>query len=120
MTVLVVEDHADIREMLSLALARKAYAIAEAADTNAGLERLRRGGVDLVITDLTMPGGGGRAILAAARALPDPPPVLLVTGSVEGDLAPDLMAAGAAACFQKPFNLRDIVAEVGRQLGRCE
>ena len=106
--------------MLSIALARKGYEIAEADDTNAGLERLRCGGVDLVITDLMMPGGGGRAILAAAQALADPPPVLLITGRVEDDLTPGLMAAGAAGCFQKPFNLREIVTEVRRQLGRCD
>ena len=106
--------------MLSIALARRGYAITEAEDTDSGMECLRCGGVDLVITDLMMPGGGGRAILAAAQELSDPPPVLLITGKVEDDLKPELVAAGAAGCFRKPFNLREIVTEVARQLGRGE
>ena len=118
--MLLVEDEADIREMLSIALMRRGYAIVEASDTDEGMDRLAHGGVDLVITDLMMPGGGGWAIIAAAKALPEPPPVVLITGKVEDNLTPDLMAAGAAGCFQKPFNLREIVTEVGRQLGRCQ
>jgi len=46
--------------------------------------------------------------------------VVLITGEVGDDVTPGPVAAGAAAYIQKPFNLREIVAEVGRQLGRCD
>jgi CheY-like chemotaxis protein len=117
--VLVVEDEPDIREMVSIALSHRGYAVIEAEDTASGLERLRGGDVDVVVSDLMMPGGGGRAILAAALALADPPPVLLITGKVEEDLTSELMSAGAAACLEKPFTIRGIVAEVARLSGRA-
>lgn len=69
----------------------------EAADgADSGLALLRGGGFDLVAIDHYMPGKDGLQMLGEIAALPDPPPVVFVTGTDEPQVAVDAMKAGAA------------------------
>src|SRR5438874_1090426 len=88
--LLVVEDDAAMRELLNEALVEDGYRVDVAAGGRAGVERVRQGGVDLVITDVKMPDLDGLDMLAEIRA-PDAtyggsaPHVIVVTafGSIE-------------------------------------
>jgi CheY-like chemotaxis protein len=71
-SILYVEDDADIAEMYRFGLARAGYEVSIAPDGPRGLAMLRRGGFDLVLLDVMLPGGmDGIAILETIRADPE-------------------------------------------------
>src|SRR2546427_4472972 len=67
--ILVADDDPGLRESLERTLAREGYRVVVASDGQAALERLQGGGVDLVLTDLKMPGLSGIELLRAAKAI---------------------------------------------------
>ncbi len=81
--VLVVEDEADLREVMGLVLSGGGYSVQLAADAGEAIALLHSDHFDVVVTDLLMPGGGGRRVLDHTRQLPTPPPVIVLTGKVE-------------------------------------
>jgi CheY-like chemotaxis protein len=115
--VLVVEDEADLREVMGLVLSGGGYSVQLAADAGEAIALLHSDHFDVVVTDLLMPGGGGRRVLDHTRQLPTPPPVIVLTGKVEpgaGESADDL---GATACLHKPLGGREVLEAVKRVLG---
>src|SRR5438093_9359495 len=78
--VLVVDDEATIRDLLSKTLALAEYDVDLAPDGRAALERLRIIGYDLLITDLKMPGVDGLTVIREARRLQRDLPVIIITG----------------------------------------
>src|SRR6185503_20205505 len=85
--LLVVEDDAAMREFVHESLADEGFRVDVAAGGRSGVERVRAGGIDLVITDVKMPDMDGLDMLSEIRALGDgsPPHVIVVTafGSIE-------------------------------------
>ena len=67
-TLLVADDDPAVRQSLERTLTREGYAVVLAPDGQAALERLREGGVDLVLSDLKMPGLTGLELLREAKA----------------------------------------------------
>jgi two-component system OmpR family response regulator len=110
LTVLLVDDDADMRHYLRTCLRSprlRFERILEAAD---GLEALRlahTAGVDLVISDIVLPGIDGRALCQAIRAVPDLDRVALLLISGEDGAGPDVVAD---AFLPKPFNGRQLLA----------
>lgn len=94
--VLFIDDDAGIRRLATRALQRRGYRVTPAEGGKAGLALAAAGGFDLVAVDHYMPGMDGLATLQALRALPDPAPVVYVTGSDEGRVAVAALKAGAA------------------------
>jgi two-component system, cell cycle sensor histidine kinase and response regulator CckA len=82
-TVLVVDDEAPVRQYLARVMAGEGYQVLVAGDGLEALAVLERSPtrVDLVITDVLMPGMGGPELAARLAAKPSPPPVLFVSGS---------------------------------------
>ena len=109
-TVLVVEDQADVRAMVTRVLAGEGYRVLEAND---GLEAMEvitaEHEIALVLSDVVMPRMDG---VELAAQIPDTIPVLLMTGGFGGHRK-DL---GAARLLQKPFDPADLCAEVRRIL----
>lgn len=66
--ILLVEDNADMRELIGLALSGQGYVVIEAVDADEGLVRLREGGFDLVIAHYSMPGKTAAAMLSEAAS----------------------------------------------------
>lgn len=95
--VLYVDDDEGLRRLVARALERRGYAVAAAASGEEGLARAREGGFDVIALDHYMPGLGGFDTLQAMRAeLPDPPPIVYVTGSDDSRVAVAALKAGAA------------------------
>jgi two-component system response regulator CpxR len=69
--VLVVDDDANLCEVLGEFLERDGYAVTMAHDGHAALEFLRQGGIDLVILDINMPGLGGASLVQMIRTDPE-------------------------------------------------
>ena len=103
--LLLVEDKNELRAMLRKALERAGYAVDEAADGSAAIQKVRARRYLLVITDLKMPGASGLDVLRETKQADATIPVILLTafGSVEEAVA--AMKDGAYDFLQKPVDL---------------
>lgn len=116
--VLVVEDEATVRSLITSTLSRQGYAVSQACDGADALEVLERlGRIDLLITDVRMPRMNGLALLAEVqRRLPGVPALL-----ISGDSAPEV-AAGADTApplfLQKPFTPAQLLQAAREALSR--
>ena len=108
--LLLAEDEADLRSTMALVLQAAGYDVVAVAGTEEALAQLQAGRFDVVVSDVTMPGGGGRAVYAAALELPEPPPVVLVSGHVDDAEAARLLPGCSA--LLKPFGLTQLVEAV--------
>ena len=118
LTVLVVDDNPDMRAYVKGGLLQpgtQVTVVLEAADGRAALERVRQGGVDLIISDIVMPHLDGMALCRALQADANLRglPVLLITGESLPPALPD----GASGVLAKPFNATKLQGWVRRLLG---
>ena len=83
--ILVADDDPGLRESLERTLTRDGYRVVAASDGQAALERLQSGGIDLILSDLKMPGLSGIELLRAAKAIAPDVDVILLTafGTIE-------------------------------------
>jgi DNA-binding NtrC family response regulator len=116
-TVLIVEDDTANREYLCEALGEEGYHVESAPGGRAGLERIRDGGVDLVVTDLRMPDLDGLDLMREVRALPFPPHVITITAFGSIDTAIKAVRLGAYEYITKPFQTEQLVLAIDRALG---
>lgn len=119
MDVLLVEDEASIRELVSLYLTKEGFAVATAEDGERALRRLEEQRFDIVILDLALPGIDGFAVCRRIREQGDTPVIMLTAraGDVDKVLGLEL---GADDYVTKPFNPRELVARVRAVLRRTE
>jgi CheY-like chemotaxis protein len=113
--VLVVEDDADIRDMISQILEFEGYPVRTASDGSDALEQIRDGGrPGLILLDLMMPVMTGWQFRAAQ--LEDPAladiPVVVISG--DGTVAAKAGAMNAAGFLRKPVDLTTLLETVGR------
>ena len=94
--VLYVDDDEGLCRLAARDLTRNGFTVETAHDGEVGLARLREGGIDVVALDHHMPGRSGLDILPIIATLPDPPPVVYVTGEAQGRVAIAALKAGAA------------------------
>ncbi|SEQ01624.1 Two-component sensor histidine kinase, contains HisKA and HATPase domains [Devosia sp. YR412] len=94
--VLYIDDDPGLARLVQKALERRGYTIELAANGEAGLERIRQGGIDVVGLDHYLPSGTGLDVLAQMADLTDKPAVVYVTGTVETAVAIAALKAGAA------------------------
>ncbi len=94
--VLYIDDDPGLARLVQKGLERRGFGVETATNGAAGLDRLAEGGIDVVALDHYMPGQDGLETLAAIRALPDPPPVVYVTGTQESSVAVAALKAGAS------------------------
>ena len=114
--LLVVDDEKNIREGLADFLTMDGYTVETAADGDAGLKRFQKGDIDLVITDLRMPGLNGEELLK--RIVSETPgiPVIVLTGHGTVENAVAAMRNGAYDFLTKPVNLDHLSLLVKRAL----
>jgi two-component system response regulator AtoC len=112
--VLVVDDEAAVRFTLQEVLVERGHEVVACASGREALAQLD--GVDAVVTDLTMPGMDGLALLAAIRERDASLPVTLLTAHGSEKVAVAAMKAGAYDYATKPFDIDEIAAVVERAL----
>src|SRR5258708_27521991 len=103
-TLLVADDDPAVRQSLERALTREGDAVVLAPDGLAALERLQEGGVDLVLSDLKMPGLTGLELLREAKAVAPDVDVILLTAFGTVEEAVPGMKDGATHFPTKPFH----------------
>lgn len=111
--ILIVDDEANMRRILSLILQEDKHETVEAGGVKSALAELSSTSFDLVITDKKMPDGDGFEILAACREADASLPVVMLTAFGTIELAVEAMQSGAFDFISKPF-----VAEVVKAVAR--
>jgi DNA-binding NtrC family response regulator len=114
--ILIVEDEARMRRLLELDLGEAGYQTFSAADAEKGLDLLRREQIDLVLTDLKLPGLSGLEFLQAAKRLNGALPVVVMTAYGSVETAVEAMKAGASDYVLKPFALAEMRLVVQKEL----
>jgi two-component system chemotaxis response regulator CheY len=117
--ILTVDDSASQRKRLAATLAEAGHVIIQARDGLEGLAFAEGGLVDLVISDVIMPGMDGLTLVRRLRALPAYRMVPILILTTESDLARkhDAKSAGADGWILKPFDPEQLVAAIGRVIG---
>ena len=115
--ILVVDDEASIRDLLSKTLALADYDVDVAPDGREAVERLRMLAYDLLITDLKMPGMDGLGVIREARRLKADLPVIIITGFSTEASAIEAANLGVAGYLTKPFRVPRVLAVAAKALG---
>lgn len=116
-TILCVDDSASMRQMIKLTLTGGGYDVIEASDGGDGLKKLEGKAVNLVITDLNMPGMDGLTFIRELRKLPaiKGVPIIFLTTESDESKRSEAKAAGATAWITKPFQA-DRLLEIARRV----
>ena len=115
--VLVVDDEASIRDLLSKTLALAEYDVDTAADATSALDRMRTGAYDLMIADLKMPGMDGLTLIRQAKRIKSDMPVIIITGFSTESTAIEAVNLGVAGYLTKPFRVPQVLAAAAKALG---
>ena len=103
-TVLIADDESNLRKVLCALLARDGHETVAVPSGEAALEMIRAGGIDILITDLRMPGMDGLALLRAVKGIDPALPVIVITAHGSVDTAVSAMKEGAFDYITKPFD----------------
>jgi DNA-binding NtrC family response regulator len=114
--ILVIDDEAILRDAIVEALRRAGHAVDAFEGGRPALDALALGGVDLVISDLKMPGMDGVAVLEEAKRIAPEVPFIIVTAHGTVETAVGAMKKGALDFIIKPFKLEELEALVERAL----
>jgi two-component system response regulator RegX3 len=115
--ILVVEDEESFSDALGYLLRREGYEVAVATTGPDGIEEFERGGADLVLLDLMLPGLSGLEVCRALRARSEVPVIMLTAKDSEVDKVVGL-EIGADDYVTKPFSARELVARIRAVLRR--
>ena len=118
--LLVVDDERSIRESVARYLRTLGHEVTLAENGQAALASFREHEVDLVITDINMPGGDGIEIINTLRDMGSDVPIVAMTGGGrldKGHLLEDAALLGAVGTLEKPFDLPALRAAVEAALG---
>jgi CheY-like chemotaxis protein len=119
--VLLVEDDDDNRELMAEVLASMGWQVVAAASGQEALKALAEGPVDVVVSDVGMPGMGGIELAKAAKAVAPTVPIVIVTGWAEREDIASARGKHVDAVLIKPVDpdaLTQTVSEVARGAGR--
>ena len=115
-TILIVEDEAKMRRLLELNLGEDGFTTLTAEDAESGVKLLRENSVDLVVTDLKLPGMNGLEFLQAVKRINSALPVVVMTAFGSVETAVEAMKAGASDYVLKPFSLTEMRIVVRKEL----
>src|SRR5580692_6190201 len=114
--ILIVEDEAKMRRLLELNLGEDGFTTFSAGDAEGGLKLLRENVVDLVVTDLKLPGMNGLEFLQAIKRQNAALPVVVMTAFGTVETAVEAMKAGASDYVLKPFSLSEMRMVIRKEL----
>jgi two-component system, NtrC family, response regulator AtoC len=114
--ILIVEDEAKMRRLLELNLGDDGFTTFSAEDAETGLKLLRENPIDLILTDLKLPGMNGLEFLQAVKRQNAALPVVVMTAFGSVETAVDAMKAGASDYVLKPFSLTEMRIVIHKEL----
>jgi DNA-binding NtrC family response regulator len=114
--ILIVEDEAKMRRLLELNLGEDGFATFSAGDAETGLKLLQQNSIDLVVTDLKLPGMDGLEFLQTIKRQNAALPVVVMTAFGSVETAVEAMKAGASDYVLKPFSLTEMRMVIHKEL----
>jgi DNA-binding NtrC family response regulator len=114
--ILIVEDEPRMRRLLEISLGEDGHSVHTAEDAEKGLAALRKNGVDLVVTDLKLPGMNGLELLQEGKRLNPALPFIVMTAYGSVETAVDAMKAGASDYVLKPFTMAEMKLVINKEL----
>jgi len=114
--ILIVEDEAKMRRLLELNLGEDGFTTFSAGDAEAGLKLLSEHAIDLVVTDLKLPGMDGLEFLQTVKRQNAALPVVVMTAFGSVETAVEAMKAGASDYVLKPFSLAEMRLVIHKEL----
>ena len=117
-TIMTADDSASMRQMIRITLLRGGFQVIEAPDGARAAELLRQEQVDLLITDLNMPGVDGIGLIKIVRSMPRYRflPILMLTTENLQNKKDEGKQAGASGWIVKPFQTEQLIKAVQRLL----
>jgi DNA-binding NtrC family response regulator len=115
-TILIIDDEKSLLDLLTVVFKKEGYTVRSALSAAGGFEVLAKQEVDLVVTDIKMPGADGMDILRYARENLPELPVILITAYGSIAQAVEALKAGALDYVVKPFDVEELKIIVGRGL----
>ncbi len=119
-TLLIADDEKNIRSGLQMAFEDEGYQVLTASDGNEAWEKLQKNIVDLVITDLRMPGMDGYELLKRISSSYPTLPVIVLTGHGTIETAVETMRDGAIDFFTKPVDIDKLALVVRKSITTSE
>src|SRR3989442_13883103 len=116
--VLVIDDEESMRHALLRALKRAGYVVEAAATGREGVDRLRSGSFDAVVTDVRLPDLSGLDVVALLTETSPGTPVVVMTAYADVETALEAMKRGARDFLTKPFETAALLAVLEREVGR--
>ena len=118
--ILLAEDDEEMRSLLALMLRKEGYHVTECPDGISLLDQLssfflheeNKRNFDLIISDIRMPGVTGMEILMGANEIDNFPPIILITAFGDKETHIQAERLGAAALFDKPFDIDEMLNKV--------
>ncbi len=117
--ILIVDDHREIRDLVSRALTKEGFRVSTAADGRAMRKVLADGRIDLILLDLMLPGEDGLSLCRTLRAESNVPIIMLTAKGEEVDRVIGL-EMGADDYLPKPFGSRELIARIRAILRRSQ
>jgi DNA-binding NtrC family response regulator len=114
--ILIVEDESKLLRLLELSLSEEGFSVHPVTSAEDGLTRLNRNTIDLVITDLKLPGMDGLEFLQTIKRTNASLPVIVMTAFGTVETAVEAMKAGASDYVLKPFSLEEMKLIVRKEL----
>ena len=117
--ILIVDDHREIRELITRALTKEGFRVSAAADGKAMRRMMADGRIDLILLDLMLPGENGLTLCRELRAQSSIPIIMVTAKGEEVDRVIGL-ELGADDYLPKPFGTRELVARINAVLRRIK
>ena len=115
--VLVVDDQANVRTMISMVLRINGFEIVEAANAVAALKAFGESGVDLAIVDIFLQGTNGSDLIGMFRNRVPGLPIVAISGMTALDFLSDHPELSDVVCLQKPFRPADLMHAIEEARG---
>src|SRR5687767_5592778 len=115
-SILVVEDDAAMRELLTEELSDAGFVVQSAGSAAGGLEIVRNAKFDLCVTDLRMPEMDGFDLIRGVMALPEPPHIIMITAFGSIETAIRAVKLGAYDYITKPFEIEELLLVADKAL----
>jgi len=114
--ILIVEDEPRMRRLLEISLGEEGHTVHAAEDAETGIKFLRKDSIDLVLTDLKLPGMNGLEFLQETKELNASVPVVVMTAYGSVETAVEAMKGGASDYVLKPFTMAEMKLVVKKEL----
>jgi len=115
-TVMVVDDDENFRRVMEYQLHEDGYRVLTASSVTSALQRFQADAIDVVMTDVRMPGGDGMELLTRLKAIQPDLPILILTAHGTIGAAVEAIKLGAADYLTKPFTREQLRIALGKML----